>query len=405
MGKYQETKYIHPLDSTKQCLTPFFQEALVEFYNPEKLYVLLTDTVATKPPEGASESNWECLQKRLSGKVEILPIYDIPEKNSPDDIWQIFQKINDCLEEGDSVIFDITHSFRSVPVVALISVSYLRIIRQVKIDGLLYGAFEAKNKEKNETPTYDLLPIVSLLEWTTATDQFIKTGNGESLANLLHSSHPQTEQLAENIKGIAQALQLLRPMDVMKQSFTLTERIEEATPIISKSVPPFSSLLKRVSDDYGKFSLENPDAFDNNAQESLLHQLDMIEWYVDKGQTVQALSLAREWLPSLLCHHFQLDPLDAENNRDEMEILLAGGKRGDRRSKYLEEWKELPKKQRKQLNNLWSGEEYNLANLRNDVLHAGFRKNPRPSEDIIQKTKDILEELKSVSKNWKLDTE
>lgn len=49
MGKYQETKYIHPLDSTKQCLTPFFQEALVEFYNPEKLYVLLTDTVATKP--------------------------------------------------------------------------------------------------------------------------------------------------------------------------------------------------------------------------------------------------------------------------------------------------------------------------------------------------------------------
>jgi CRISPR-associated Csx2 family protein len=163
MGKYQETKYIHPLDSTKQCLTPFFQEALVEFYNPEKLYVLLTDTVATKPPEGASESNWECLQQRLRGKVEILPIYDIPEKNSPDDIWQIFQKVNDCLEEGDSVIFDITHSFRSVPVVALISVSYLRIIRQVKIDGLLYGAFEAKNKEKNETPTYDLLPILMIL--------------------------------------------------------------------------------------------------------------------------------------------------------------------------------------------------------------------------------------------------
>ncbi len=159
---YQETNYIHALDSTKQFSTPFFQEALVEFYQPDKLYIFLTKAVATDIPRGASESNWECLKKRLSGKVNILPIYDIPQRNSPDDIWQIFQKVNDCLEEGDSVIFDITHSFRSVPVVALISVSYLRIIRQVKIDGLLYGAFEAKNK-KNETPTYDLLPIVSLL--------------------------------------------------------------------------------------------------------------------------------------------------------------------------------------------------------------------------------------------------
>jgi hypothetical protein len=208
----------------------------------------------------------------------------------------------------------------------------------------------------------------------------------------------ETEQLAENIKGIAQALQLLRPMDVMKQSFTLTERIEEATPIISKSVPPFSLLLKRVSDDYGKFNLENLDDFDNNTQESLLHQLDMIEWYVDKGQTVQALSLAREWLPSLLCYHFQLDPLD-DKARGEMELLLAGGKKKDgTESIYLKEWDRLLTVKTNQLKNLWGGK-YTLANLRNDVLHAGFCKNPKSSEDIIQKTKDILRELKSVS-NW-----
>ena len=87
-----------------------------------------------------------------------------------------------------------------------------------------------------------------------------------------------------------------------------------------------------------------------------------------------------------------------------MEFLLAGGKdeKGNE-SIYLEKWKELPKKERNQLKNLWGGK-YTLANLRNDVLHAGFRKKPKSSEDIIQKTKDILEELKSVSKNWKLDT-
>ena len=55
---------------------------------------------------------------------------------------------------------------------------------KVQIEGLIYGAFDAKTNE-NKTPIFDLLPIVSLLEWTTATDQFIKTGNGQALASLL----------------------------------------------------------------------------------------------------------------------------------------------------------------------------------------------------------------------------
>lgn len=404
--KYQETKYLSPTGS-EPVTTPFFQEALVEFYHPETLYVLLTQTVETSIPRGASESNWEALQKRLNGKVNLQAIKNIPERNSPEDVWSIFQQVTNCLQDGDSVIFDITHSFRSVPVVALIAVSYLRVVRQVKIEGLLYGAFEAQNKETNETPTFDLLPIVSLLEWTTATDQFIKTGNGEALASLLHSSNSETENLATSIKGIAQGLQLLRPMDVMRESALLPDRIKEATPIVSQSVPPFESLLERVEKDYGTFGLANPEDYTTNSKFSLIRQLKMIEWYAEKGQTVQALSLAREWLPSLLCYHFELDPQIDRPNRDEMELLLKGGKiKGAddntiRESIYLEQWSKIPNKIRKQLNNLWGGQ-FNLANLRNDALHAGFRKNPKGAEEIVQQTQQIIEELNAIAIEWKL---
>jgi CRISPR-associated DxTHG motif protein len=406
LSKYEETTYLSPIGSEK-VTTPFFQEALVEFYHPETLYVLLTQTVETFIPRGASESNWEALQKRLHGKVSLQPIKNIPERNSPEDVWSIFQQVTNCLQDGDSVIFDITHSFRSVPVVALIAVSYLRVVRKVKIEGLLYGAFEAKNKETNETPTFDLLPIVSLLEWTTATDQFIKTGNGEALASLLHSSNSTTENLAASIKGIAQGLQLLRPMDVMRESALLPDRIKEATPIVSQSVPPFESLLERVEKDYGKFGLANPEDYTTNSKFSLIRQLKMIEWYAEKGQTVQALSLAREWLPSLLCYHFELDPLD-KPNRDEMELLLAGGTRKgsdgvpDRKSTYLDQWLEISKKTRTQLTNLWGGQS-NLANLRNDVLHAGFRKNPKSAEKILDETDEIIEELNEDSHRMEVD--
>lgn len=136
----------------------------------------------------------------------------------------------------------------------------------------------------------------------------------------------------------------------------------------------------------------------------------MVEWYVQKGQIVQALSIAREWIPSLLCYYFKLDPLDV-SNRDEMEFLLKkGGKTKDEndniihKSPYFEEWNHITKTKKKPVNKLWSGE-LNLTNLRNDVLHAGFRKDPKNAEDIIDKTNKIVEELRNIAQIWELKAE
>jgi hypothetical protein len=54
-----------------------------------------------------------------------------------------------------------------------------------------------------------------------------------------------------------------------------------------------------------------------------MRQLKMVEWYAEKGQIAHALSLAREWLPSLLCYHFNIDPME-KAEREDMELLLSG---------------------------------------------------------------------------------
>ncbi len=405
---YTETTYLNTTGELKYK-TQFFQEALVEFYHPEVLYVLLTKTAETGIPKGETISSWETLQKRLEGRVNLQPIFNVPEGHTQADIWNLFNLLTGCLQQDDRVLFDITHGFRSLPVLSLIAVSFLRVVRQVKIEGLIYGAFDAKNKETNETPTFDLLPMVSLLEWTTATDQFLKTGNGQELASLLRQSDEEANQnLAQSISAISGGLQLLRPMDVMAESAALSINIEKAAPSIAQSVPPFVTLLKRVEQDYGSFALANPTDYTTHAKEGLLQQLKIINWYAAKGQFVQALCLAREWLPSLLCYHFNLDPLVNYPNRDEMETLLAGGKIKDskgnivKESSYLEEWNQIPKAQRKQLTNLWGGT-LNFANLRNDILHAGFRKNPRNAKQIEQEAKQIIKELEAIKKTWKLE--
>ncbi|MEH2267559.1 MAG: TIGR02221 family CRISPR-associated protein [Nostoc sp.] len=404
---YQETTYLNPLQQG-EYKTKFVQEALVEFYKPETLYILLTDTAENGIPDNETESTWKTLQNRLAEKVNLKPIYNVPEGHTTDDIWKLFGMLTDCLQDEDCVLFDITNGFRSLPVLALIAVSYLRVVRKVKIKGLIYGAFDAKDSD-NKTPIFDLLPIVSLLEWTSATDLFIKTGNGELLSNLLQSSETKTQNLAASIEGIAQGLQLLRPMDVMREAAILPDRINAAAPSVSISIPQFAALLGRVEKDYSAFGLQNPTDYQNYPQSSLLRQLKMVEWYAAKGQTVQALSMAREWLPSLVCYHFKLDPLDKQN-RDEMELLLNGGKIKDndgntvRESVYLENWSKLPKQKQKPLNKLWGGE-FNLANLRNDVLHAGFRKNPKNAQEILEQTKKIIKELQNVAEQWNLQDE
>lgn len=399
---YQETTYIHPTQN-KEFTTNFIQEALVELYSPDTLYVLLTKTAETGIPDGETESIWNTLNNKLASKVNLQPIKNVPEGHSNDDIWKLFGMLTDCLEDGDCVLFDITNGFRSLPVLALVAVTYLRVVRQVEIKGLIYGAFDAKTSD-NKTPIFDLLPIVSLLEWTSATDLFIKTGNGEALSTLLQSEETTIQNLATSIQGIAQGLQLLRPMDVMRESATLPDRISDAASSVSISTPQFAALLGRIKEDYSTFGLQNPTDYQNYPQSSLLRQLKMVEWYAAKGQTVQALSMAREWLPSLLCYHFKLDPLD-KDNREEMELLLNGGKTKDgKESKYLDDWSKLSRDKKKPLNKLWGGD-FNLANLRNDVLHAGFRKNPKNAQDILEQTQNIIKELQNIAQKWNLENE
>jgi len=402
-NSYQVARYRHPKESIF-CETKYYQEALAEFYKPKKMYIFLTPTVETKCPghgdNKEEKSNWHQLEEKMKNRfseVDVIPVKNIPEKNTPEDIWVIFSKVNECLEENDEVIFDITHSFRSVPIVALLAVSYFRVVRNIVIKGLLYGAFEAQ--ENGITPTFDLLPVVRLFDWLTATDQFLKTGNGKDLAELLKEAGGHTEKLGNHILEISQGLQLLRPMDVMTAAAALPESIEQAEPDLERVVPPFKMLLDRIEQEYGKFALSDPQNYQVNGKSALQKQLFEIEWYASKGLDVQALSLAREWLPSLLCYHFQLDPMD-KKSREEMEILCCGGKVGKRESLYRDQYKKLEKNKRTIVNKLWNDQPFMLANLRNDVLHSGFRKDPKSVEQIKKTLQQVIEELQKVAETW-----
>ncbi|MEH2295177.1 TIGR02221 family CRISPR-associated protein [Nostoc sp.] len=378
-----------------------FAEALRQFCEYDSMLVCVTNE--------AKKRSFTVLEKLEDTRIKAI---DIPTGATTEEMWETFKIITEQVNENDHVIFDITHGLRSLPFLVFLFAAYLKAAKNVTIGAIYYGALELGNfKTDLPAPVIDLSEFVSMIDWLTATDQFIKTGNGQYLANLLLNGNIASQELASGIDSISQGLQLLRPMDVLEKSALLPKLIAQAVPTVSQSELPFITLLTRLEKDYGKFGLINPTDYIIKPQASLLRQLEIVKWYAQKGQIVQALSMAREWLPSLLCYYFNIDPQIERPNRNEMELLLNGGigqkdAQGNRyTSSYLEQYKaSISQEKRTQLSNLWSNS-YKLANLRNDVLHAGFRKNPQSAEYIIEQTKQIVEELGNIANAWNLKDE
>jgi CRISPR-associated Csx2 family protein len=406
-NNYTETTYIHPSDESKQSKTSFFQEALVEFYQPETLYVLLTETVATKIPKNATESNWIALQKRLAHQVNLEPVFNIPESNSPDDGWIIFDKITGCLNQDDRVIFDLTHSFRSIPIVALLAISYLRTVKQVQIEGVLYGAFDPNAKDQ-PTPTYDLLPMLSLLDWISAADRFTDTGDGKPLVSLLSSAiKPELQEnnlelkkaqnsldnVADKIRQVSQALALARPTETLGASKTIEKSLDKAHESIAKYAKPFDLVKDKVLAGYGQFALTDK----NNLSESLWSQLKMISWFMERDQVMQAMTLAREWVVSLLAYRLGENDLLDEKCRKETENALHNGNAKSKRdepksvSRLDEGFAGLSEYQ--QLSDIWD----KLTKIRNDFAHVGMRKGAASVKSLRTRSEAILPELQKMA--------
>ena len=93
---------------------------------------------------------------------------------------------------GDRVSLDITHSFRHLPMLALLSALHLREARQVTVEGLYYGAFEMKQEEI--APVMNLAGLLRIADWVAALNTFDKDGDYSVFADLLEKDSVSTHQ-------------------------------------------------------------------------------------------------------------------------------------------------------------------------------------------------------------------
>lgn len=363
-----------------------FPEALRQFVDYDEMLVFLT--------EEARENAWKVLD--ALGDARIRPV-SIEKGETVQEMWGWFDKILQHVEARDSVIFDITHGLRSIPFLAFVFAAYLKAARQVRIEAVYYGAYELGNaKTGKPAPVIELSEFITMFDWLAAANQFIYTGNARYLADQLEIRGKELASLSQNVRDIALGLDLLRPRDVAKAASALSQNLRAAQSNLPR---PFGVIAQQLEERYALFGVA-----EDVPRRYLQSQLQMIGWYLEKEHYVHALSMAREWVVSLLCARFELDIWD-KHARAEVEFLLnRSGVRKDadgnivQQSSYLAEWKALP--DRKRIQKLWGGEPFLLANLRNDVLHTGFRKEPKSARKIIAQTQAIVEEINAIAQLW-----
>lgn len=380
-NNYLSTTYVWAEKDMRKT-TRLFPVALAEWLEPDEIVVFLTEAAE-------QHENW----RELKDTLKATPVR-IVDGASETGLWKIFESIVECVSSDDRLTIDITHGFRSLPLLGLLVAAYLKATKRVTVEHLVYGAYDARDKEKDESPVFELTSFLSLLDWMVASDHFLRTGYGRPLADLLSDSGDSIEQLKNSILQLSDGLHLLRPASIAGQAAQLDQTVARAAPTIAQQVPPLAGMLTHISESYGRFGAD-----EGSPKQMLEAQLRMVDWYLERGQLVQALSLAREWLPSLLCVHFGVDVMD-KREREDMELLLSGGKhKNPTTGELLKEsprnatWFEVPAAKR--LRALW-GSKHNLANLRNDVLHAGFRKNPKSPVEIDKAVRTIVSELKDI---------
>lgn len=393
MGNYELTCYQWKgLEFTSR----FAPAAACSFLGPSQLTVFLT--------EEAHQAHYEEMVRDIPGDITITPV-SVAHGCNEQELWQIFNQVAAAVQPGEQVAFDITHGFRSFPFIGLLSAAFLQSGLGVDIQAVLYGAYEVRNKNAtpSETPMFDLSPLLSLLQWTTAAGRFNHNGDSRLLAELLRSQRSAMAKAAEgdpdarnqvgrvgNLAGafesISQSLQLVRPDDVNSQTFKLAETIEKAQPGFQgrTELSPLSLLLDQVRQTY--VPLGRQAEGDGDPIPSILEsQKELINWYLQHEWWVQAVLLSREWLVNWFINWTDSsEDLLEEKLRDEVENRLNVARLSLQKQQKVEDL--FSKGYGKTILDLWAS----TTSMRNDIAHAGMRYSPVPASNMINKIQKIV---------------
>lgn len=205
--------------------------------------------------------------------------------------FQIFMSLQEELQPGDEIYLDITHSFRSIPLFMYLMIDFIQTLRQkenIKVSGIYYGMFEAKDTVTGHVPVVDLSPLFELTRWTKGIYEFTNYGNVELLVQLLDD-----QELKTTLKNVSN----LANLNFIKELRTQVDRLRgllrdyETTPsslfyYVKPQIMDFVEFFKGIESD-AKF------------------QFRLAEWFYENGRYANSLICLTESMVTQIAYLYR----------------------------------------------------------------------------------------------------
>lgn len=307
-NNYLETYYSFEGEKSEQPVR-FIQEDLVkrlchQWTKDDRILIFCTDDSKTKNwlNDGHGDEKLEGLEYRLKSlKLPIqIEMTEISEGFSEEEIWSIFNSVYGKLQEEDEIYFDVTHSFRSIPLFSTILFNYAHYLKRTNLVGVYYGAFEKLGPaymvrhipvEERIAPIIDLTSIVRLQELTSAANNLHQYGKMSTLSDLISvvEGKGKVKQdvncIKKKMKEFDLAISTCK-LDVIKDGKLIGELQERIKAV--KEIPTLSQahreLIAKVENEINVF--KPIDTYENVET--------AVDWARKYGMIQQAYTLAEE---------------------------------------------------------------------------------------------------------------
>ena len=402
-GRYVACRYRYH-DAVSEPVE-FIQTALAELAFHEENY-----TAVVVCTDGAIEANWSLLAQEFAQHKLVLPDrLKVPRGENEEQLWAIFEQLVERIPEDAQVWVDVTHAFRSLPLVIIIALQYLKVVKNVTIRGVYYGAFERLGKvqdvrkiapEERIVPVFDLSAFITLFDWSLAAHSFLKLGHSGALTALVKQGITpvltQTEGRDESaaalrravqaVDGFSESVRFLRGKEISEGSFHADIR-EQLEKVRSKLIPPVVPVLEKLETVFEKYN-------DTDSKNGLR----AAEWALDHGMPQQAITLLQETVITLLVG--KLPQIGTVGGEKEQRTFVAKLLNVVAQNTTEDKWEHPLKEHPDVVRAAWTcidkrvAEAYrNLTTDRNDMNHAGFRQKPSKPARLEKRCRENCERL------------
>lgn len=274
---------------------------------------------------------------------------------------EIFKRLGELfktLEKDDEVALDITHAFRSLPLIAMSMINYFHSLtdKQVSFNHIYYGMLEAMREFNNVAPIVDVSTSLELQKWTTAAYAFKEYGKGAMLADLLGGEEGKMIEIFSDTVNLNYLSEIQQRLTNFRDSASKGFDNEFAQWVVPQVLSSFTKRLFKAGN------------------KQYIFQYELSVWHKEKQNYASAYIVLAESIVTYLCSMAGVAWLEKDNREAAKAFIQNYHDPKKDKSFYLDLSLDVQEELRKHYKK--------INDIRNNIAHNLSRRSNKAQADI-----------------------